>query len=248
MLQELLDAERKAAARPVHQDVDIDDLLNDPDLEKLHAERLAALQQEVEKRAAMQRKGHGSYEEVAEGDFMEIVTKTPLVVAHFFHRDFERCRVMDRHLTELARTHFDTRFIKISAPVSIYRAIVLLRVNSGLYIASIFPPFKPTLLQIPSSFFLQDAPFFTEKLQVRLLPCILSFVDGIAVDRVVGFDELGGKDDFPTSRLEARLEKGGAVLPIVKESEEDREEAVRTMRQGFNQLRKTESDEDSDFD
>ena len=119
LLQELHDADRAASAPPVHGNIDIDDLLNDPDLEKLHAERLAALQQEVEKRAAMQRQGHGSYEEVAEGDFLEIVTKTPLVVAHFFHRDFERCRVMDKHLAELARKHFETRFIKISAPVSV---------------------------------------------------------------------------------------------------------------------------------
>lgn len=66
----------------------------------------------------MQQKGHGAYEDVAEGDFLELVTKTPLVVAHFYHRDFERCRILDTHLGELARTHFDTRFIKVSAPVS----------------------------------------------------------------------------------------------------------------------------------
>ena len=184
----------------------MDDLLNDPDLEKLHAERLAALQQEVEKRSAMQRKGHGTYEEVAEGDFIEVVTQTPSVVVHFFHRDFERCKVLDRHFTALARTHFNTRFIKISAP---------------------------------------DAPFFTEKLQVRTLPCIISFIDGVAGDRIVGFEELGGKDDFTTERLETRLLKGGAIklAPVIVS-----EEPSRTMRQGFNQLKKTESDEDSDFD
>lgn len=26
------------------------------------------------------------------------MTKTERVVAHFFHRDFERCRIMDKHL------------------------------------------------------------------------------------------------------------------------------------------------------
>lgn len=40
--------------------VDVDDLLDDPELERLHAERLAALQKEAEKRAAMQQKGHGA--------------------------------------------------------------------------------------------------------------------------------------------------------------------------------------------
>ena len=47
----------------------------------------------------------------------------------------------------------------------------------------------------------QAAPFFVEKLQVRTLPCIVAFVGGIAVDRVVGFAELGGKDDFPTAKV-----------------------------------------------
>jgi hypothetical protein len=189
--------------------VDVDDLLDDPDLEKLHAERLAQMQREAEKRVKMQQKGHGvlppplapivsqtllpaallraatshspspaaptacasaplpgsaagAYEEISEGDFLEAVTKTERVVCHFFHREFERCRIMDKHLGELARKHFGTRFIKLSAP---------------------------------------DAPFFVEKLQVRMLPCVVMFVGGVAVDRIVGFDTLGAADDFPTTQV-----------------------------------------------
>ena len=52
-----------------------------------------------------------------EGDFLEVVTSEPAVVCHFFHRDFERCKILDRHLSILARKFFDTRFIKLSAPV-----------------------------------------------------------------------------------------------------------------------------------
>lgn len=63
-MQELLAAQAAAAAGPTYAQVDVDDLLDDPELEKLHAERLAALQREVEKRAKMQQKGHG---EVAGG-------------------------------------------------------------------------------------------------------------------------------------------------------------------------------------
>ena len=55
--------------------------------------------------------------QVAEGDFLEVVTTTPRVVCHFFHRDFERCKLLDHHLTALARTYIDTRFIRLSAPV-----------------------------------------------------------------------------------------------------------------------------------
>lgn len=60
----------------------------------------------------------GAYEEVAEGDFLAVVTQSERVVCHFFHHEFERCRIMDKHLGALARKHFDTRFIKLSAPVS----------------------------------------------------------------------------------------------------------------------------------
>lgn len=52
------------------------------------------------------------------GDFLEAVTQTENVVCHFFHRDFERCKLLDKHLSILARKYFDTRFIKVSAPVN----------------------------------------------------------------------------------------------------------------------------------
>jgi hypothetical protein len=50
-----------------------------------------------------------------------------------------------------------------------------------------------------------------EKLQVRTLPCVVAFVGGVAVDRVVGFAELGGKDDFPTGKVRLRGIRGGAA-------------------------------------
>jgi hypothetical protein len=46
----------------------------------------------------------------------------------------------------------------------------------------------------------QDAPFFTVKLNVKVLPCIILFSGGVAVDRTVGFDEFGAKDDFMTGK------------------------------------------------
>ena len=57
--------------------------------------------------------------QVEEGDFLEIVTQAQRVVVHFYHRDFERCKLLDKHLQVLARKYFDTRFIKLSAPVSV---------------------------------------------------------------------------------------------------------------------------------
>lgn len=164
-----------------HVPVDLDDLMNDPELERLHAERLAALKAQAEERL-MEKRGHtqvqgggnGRVDVVSEGEFLEIVTNTPHVLVHFFHHDFLRCKIMDKHFGILANKYArSTRFIKVSAP---------------------------------------DSPFFTEKLQVRTLPCLLSFVNGVAVDRVVGFDELGGKDDFNTAVLEKRLALKSLVL------------------------------------
>ena len=100
-----------------HQQVDMDDLMNDPELERLHSERIARLKEEAEKRVELSRQGHGSLEDITEGEFLEIVTKTERVVCHFYHRDFERCKIMDKHLQILARQYFDSRFIKLSAPV-----------------------------------------------------------------------------------------------------------------------------------
>jgi thiol-disulfide isomerase/thioredoxin len=98
---------------------DMADLVDDPELQKLHADRMAQLQQERERRAEMQQKGHGTYTEIEEGDFLEVVTKSHLVIVHFFHREFERCKIMDKHLGELARKYFKTRFTKMHAPVRV---------------------------------------------------------------------------------------------------------------------------------
>ena len=56
---------------------------------------------------------------------------------------------------------------------------------------------------------MQDAPFFTVKLQVKMLPCLIFFQSGVACDRAVGFDDYGATDDFTTSAVERRLLKSG---------------------------------------
>ncbi|KNC49711.1 thioredoxin domain-containing protein c [Thecamonas trahens ATCC 50062] len=115
---------------------------------------------------------HGMYNEVPEEAFLELVTKTKLVVAHFYHSDFNRCRIVDDHLERLAPRHFHTKFIKCNV---------------------------------------ENFPFFVEKLKIRMLPTIVCFRDGVCIDRVVGFEELGSTDDFETSALEARLGMAGMV-------------------------------------
>ncbi|KAI9772897.1 MAG: hypothetical protein M1840_008779 [Geoglossum simile] len=62
----------------------------------------------------------------------------------------------------------------------------------------------------------ENAAFLVTKLKIKILPCVIAFVDGISVDRVVGFDGLGSSDDtFTTGDLECRLLRAG-VLQRVK--------------------------------
>lgn len=201
----------KQGPEEVQQQYNITEMMDeDPELQKLHEERIAQLKSEREKRSAMAQQGHGEVTEITEGEFLDAVTKSELVVCHFFHRDFERCKIMDKHLQVLAKKHFKTRFIKLSAP---------------------------------------DAPFFTVKLNVKMLPCVVGFINGTTVGRVIGFDGLGGVDDFETENLEDQLVACGAIVPPEPVPLQDQEGRLdgpsAKVRKGFVA---GDSDEDSDFD
>ena len=103
-------AERQASTARA---VALEEYFDDPDLERLHGERLAKLKEAREKRAVLEKRGHGAYEEVSEASFLEISTTTERVVAHFWHPEFERCKIVDKHLKPLAARFFQTRFVKV---------------------------------------------------------------------------------------------------------------------------------------
>ena len=122
--QEMTEQEKLGQQADQTQSYNINEMMDDPELLNLHADRIAQLQTEHERRLQMQRKGHGQVTEINEGEFLEVVTKGEHVVVHFFHRDFERCKIMDKHLAVLAKKHFKTKFVRISAPVSIMQSNV----------------------------------------------------------------------------------------------------------------------------
>ena len=128
------------------------------------------------------RNGHGKYEEITEEQFLPCVTKTKFVVVHFYHKDFERCKVMDKHLGQIAREHVESKFVKIDA---------------------------------------EKCPFFVAKLQIQMLPTVICFMDGVAFDRIIGFEELGGHDEFPTLLLSRRLVKTGCIKALTKKEKGD---------------------------
>jgi len=59
--------------------------------------------------------------------------------------------------------------------------------------------------------FVENIPWLVEKLSIKVLPCVICFVDGVTKDRLVGFEELGNSDAFDTAVLELRLSSCGVI-------------------------------------
>ncbi|XP_782876.3 thioredoxin domain-containing protein 9 [Strongylocentrotus purpuratus] len=51
----------------------------------------------------------------------------------------------------------------------------------------------------------EKCPFLAERLRIVVIPTIALIKDGKSKDYIVGFDDMGGRDDFPTEMLEWRL-------------------------------------------
>lgn len=58
----------------------------------------------------------------------------------------------------------------------------------------------------------EKSPFLAEKLKIVVLPTIALIKNAKVDDYVVGFDELGGTDDFTTEELEERLAKAEVIF------------------------------------
>lgn len=67
----------------------------------------------------------------------------------------------------------------------------------------------------------ENVPFLVTKLNVRVLPCLIAFVDGKSVGRVEGFELLGNTDAFRTTTLEEVLVSFGALTRRKLGEEED---------------------------
>ena len=66
------------------------------------------------------------------------------------------------------------------------------------------------------------APFLVTKLQIKVLPCVIAFIDGISVDRIIGFEGLGYTEDtFTTRDLEARLLRVGVLVRATTNANND---------------------------
>ena len=100
----------------------------------------------------------------------------------------------------------------------------------------------------------EKAPFVTEKLKIWMLPTICICKDGKVIDYIVGFDELGGSDDFPESRLRMSIAARDGIkwdgdeekkkAPPTKDGDEEKVGNTNLRRGGY---RKETDDESSDF-
>lgn len=71
--------------------------------------------------------------------------------------------------------------------------------------------------RLPSTKFVkidaEKAPFFVNKLKVKVIPTTVFFEDGVATDRLFGFSGLieeEGAEDFPTRNVRTQRDKEGA--------------------------------------
>ncbi|GIY86096.1 thioredoxin domain-containing protein 9 [Caerostris extrusa] len=53
--------------------------------------------------------------------------------------------------------------------------------------------------------------FLVQRLNVRVLPTIVLIKDGKTVDYIIGFDDLGGVDDFSTEMMEWRIARANVI-------------------------------------
>ncbi|CAN0044278.1 unnamed protein product [Ascophyllum nodosum] len=167
----------------------------DPEVRRIRESRMREMKRVYEARAANLAKGHGQYREIVQDEFLPEVTSSEKVVVHFYHKDFQRCKVMDMRLGELAPRHLESKFLRIDA---------------------------------------EKTPFFVQKLQVKILPTIVCFIDGIAVHHIIGFENLttglpdDKLDEWPLSNLAREL----ALAKVIIYSQHDAPEDTRSKKNG----------------
>jgi len=165
------------AAQIIESQVDAEierlEKMDDDDFEVLRQQRMNAMKKAAQQKQEWMAAGHGEYSEVGdEKEFFEACKKSKKVVCHFYRDSTFRCKIMDKHMTDIAKRHLETRFIKINA---------------------------------------ERSKFLVERLRITTLPTVCLAKEGKTVDYIVGFDDLGGNDEFPTVMLEWRLGRSDMI-------------------------------------
>lgn len=86
----------------------------------------------------------------------------------------------------------------------------------------------------------EKSPFLVEKLRIVMLPTMLCVKDGKTEHAIIGFDELGGSDEFPTSVLALVLSSYDVLKydkdQFLEENNIDQDELEADAENGINKI------------
>ncbi|XP_054643096.1 thioredoxin domain-containing protein 9 [Dunckerocampus dactyliophorus] len=89
--------------------------MDEDDFERMRERRLDALKKAQKQKQEWLSKGHGEYREIpSEKEFFSEVKESKNVVCHFYRNSTFRCKILDKHLSLLAKKHVETKFIKLN--------------------------------------------------------------------------------------------------------------------------------------
>lgn len=126
-----------------------------------------------------------------EKEFFEWTKKSKNVVVHFYKEGSPRCKIVDHHLKLLAPKHLETLFCKLNVEKCPFLTGQSLVSKHG------FQFFK---------FYIH-----LDRLRIKIIPTISLVTDQKTKDFIVGFTDLGNRDDFTTEILEWRIAQSGAI-------------------------------------
>jgi hypothetical protein len=98
-------------------DVEEDEVEDEEDyeLKRIKEARLKQIKGAHQQKMENISKGHGQFREILQDEFIAEVTSSPVVICSFFHKDFQKCEIMNHHLLKLSQRHIESKFIKINA-------------------------------------------------------------------------------------------------------------------------------------
>jgi hypothetical protein len=85
----------------------------DSELRLIREKRAKEIKEDQKQKIENLSKGHGQYREIVQDEFLNEVTSSKIVICHFYHDEFPRCKIFDHHLLRLADRHVETKFIKV---------------------------------------------------------------------------------------------------------------------------------------
>lgn len=97
-------------------DSDYDDLLDDPALDEIRDLRMEQMKQAHFQKMQDIAKGHGQVRTITQDEFLpECTGSSEYVAVHFFHKEFQRCEIMDFHFKAVAEQHTECKCLRIDA-------------------------------------------------------------------------------------------------------------------------------------